>query len=179
MSHHPSKQPQDKQKHPTPMPSAATGAYMRRICYFSEDIDFSVPQAVIATQWLQAVIQQEGYKLIHLNFIFCSDHYLHQKNIQYLEHDTFTDVITFNHAEVASRVEGDIYISIDRVRDNAQHYQHTFMQELYIVMVHGVLHLLGYDDKTPATQALMRQKESTYVVHMSSLLDQQALAPNA
>ena len=133
------------------------------INYFTEDIVFDLPPPNATTQWLQAVIQQEGQTLGHLNFIFCTDNYLHAKNVQYLQHDTWTDVITFDHAEAPNLVEGDIYISIDRVRDNAQTYHQSFLQELYTVMVHGVLHLLGYKDKTPADQARMRQKEATYV----------------
>ena len=132
------------------------------ISYFTEDIDFALPEPARTTAWIQEAIQQEGYQLVHLNFIFCSDAYLHAKNLQYLQHDTLTDVITFDYAEAAQIVEGDIYISLDRVKENASHYHHTWLQELYTVMIHGVLHLVGYDDTSPAAQAQMRQQEAWY-----------------
>ena len=83
------------------------------ICSFAEDVAFVLPQPEAAAQWLQGVIQEEGQTLVHLNFVFCSDNYLHAKNVQYLQHDTWTDVITFDYAEAPEQVEGDVYISID------------------------------------------------------------------
>lgn len=133
-----------------------------RICYFTEEIDFTLQKPKLITTWIQEAIQQEGYELVHLNFIFCSDAYLHAKNLQYLHHNTLTDVITFDYAEATREVEGDIYISIECVSENAAIYQHTLMQELYTVMIHGVLHLLGYNDTDPAEQAQMREKEIIY-----------------
>ncbi len=133
------------------------------IDYFTEEISFSLVQPELTAAWIQEVIQQEGYQLIHLNFIFCSDPFLHAKNLQYLQHDTLTDVITFDYAETAQAIEGDIYISIERIKENATIYQHDFWQELYTVMIHGVLHLLGYQDQTPEEKAIMRQKENFYV----------------
>ena len=134
-----------------------------RICYFTEEIDFTLPKPKLTTTWIQEAIQQEGYELVHLNFIFCSDAYLRAKNLQYLQRNTLTDVITFDYAEAAKEVEGDIYISIERISENAAIYQHTLMQELYTVMIHGALHLLGYHDRDPAEQAQMREKEIIYV----------------
>ena len=136
---------------------------MAPICFFTEEVALTLPKPAATIAWLQAVIQQEGYQLVHLNFIFCSDRYLHERNVQYLQHDTLTDVLTFDYAEAARTVEGDIYISLERVRANAQVEQHPWVQELRTVMVHGVLHLLGYDDHTPADQALMRQREAFYL----------------
>jgi rRNA maturation RNase YbeY len=133
------------------------------IHYFTEDITFRLIQPQITSTWIQKVIHQEGYKLEHLNFIFCSDAFLLNKNLQYLQHDTLTDILTFDHAESPKVIEGDIYISIERVRDNATTYQHQFEQELYTVMIHGVLHLLGYPDESPTEAATMRQKEAFYV----------------
>lgn len=137
---------------------------MNDIYFFSEEVSFTLPDPAAKAAWIQSVIQQEGYALIQLNFIFCSDLYLHAKNIQYLQHDTLTDVLTFDYADTPNTIEGDIYISIDRVSANAQTWQQSFMQELQTVMVHGVLHLLGYEDQTPAAKALMRQKETEYIV---------------
>ncbi|XWN35421.1 MAG: rRNA maturation RNase YbeY [Roseivirga sp.] len=136
---------------------------MDPICFFTEEVTLTLPEPAATISWLQAVIQQEGYQLAHLNFIFCSDRYLHEKNVQYLQHDTLTDVLTFDYADAAKTIEGDIYISLERVQANAQVEQHPWVQELRTVMVHGVLHLLGYDDRTPADRALMRQKEAFYL----------------
>ena len=138
---------------------------MNDIYFFSEEVSFTLPDPAAKAAWIQSVIQKEGYALIQLNFIFCSDLYLHAKNIQYLQHDTLTDVLTFDYADTPRTIEGDIYISIDRVSANAQTWQQSFMQELQTVMVHGVLHLLGYEDQTPAAKALMRQKETEYITH--------------
>jgi probable rRNA maturation factor len=133
------------------------------IYYFAEDILFELPDQEVTATWIQQVITQEGAQLIHLNFIFCSDTYLHTQNVQYLQHDTLTDVITFSYSEEQHQLEGEVYISIDRVQDNAATYGVVFWQELYRVMVHGVLHLLGYGDKTAEEQAQMREKEDFYI----------------
>lgn len=136
---------------------------MNSISFFTEDIHFTLPHAASTAAWLKTVIQQEGYVQAQLNVIFCSDHYLHAYNLQYLGHDTLTDVLTFDYTDTPGTLEGDIYISIDRVKENALNWKQPFIQELHTVMVHGVLHLLGYADNTTATQTLMRQKEATYV----------------
>ncbi|MCU0317872.1 MAG: rRNA maturation RNase YbeY [Amoebophilaceae bacterium] len=136
---------------------------MSKIRFFSEETRFVLPAPAETASWIQAVIQQEGYVLAHLNIIFCSDHYLLIQNRRYLQHDTLTDVLTFDYADQAGIIEGDIYISIDRVRDNAQTWQQSFTEELQTVIVHGVLHLLGYDDQAPEAKALMRQKETEYM----------------
>ncbi|TDG95624.1 rRNA maturation RNase YbeY [Cardinium endosymbiont of Culicoides punctatus] len=133
------------------------------IYYFSENIGFSLKNKGEISIWLQSVIEQEQYALDHLNFIFCSDNYLHAKNKEYLGHDTLTDVITFDYTTTPKTVLGDIYISIDRVRDNAQYYKKKVKEELYTVMVHGVLHLLAYDDQTEEDKLIIREKESFYI----------------
>ncbi|ACE05720.1 hypothetical protein Aasi_0282 [Candidatus Amoebophilus asiaticus 5a2] len=134
------------------------------IYYFVEDIQFKLPNPKIITDWIHNVIQQENCQLVNLNFIFCSDNFLHKKNLKYLQHDTLTDVITFSYAEDQKNIEGEIYISIERVSDNATTYQIDFWQELYTVMIHGVLHLLGYNDETLLEQEEMRKKESIYML---------------
>lgn len=136
---------------------------MDNICFFSEEVSFALSDPEATATWIRSVIQQEGYLLAQLNFIFCSDLYLNAKNVQYLQHDTLTDVLTFDYTDTPGIIEGDIYISIDRVAANAKTWQHSFMKELRTVMVHGVLHLLGYEDQTPAAKALMRQKETEYI----------------
>lgn len=134
------------------------------IYYFVEDIQFELPDPKLTTKWIQNVIRQEDYQLVNLNFIFCSDQYLHEKNLRYLQHDTLTDVITFSYAENQKTIEGEIYISVERITENATTYQVSFWQELYTVMVHGVLHLLGYNDETISEQEAMREKERAYML---------------
>ena len=142
-----------------------------KIYYFLEDVDLVIKHKRKISNWLQAVIQQEGYRLAHLNFVFCSDPYLHQHNKAYLGHDTLTDVITFDYATSASSILGDIYISIERVKENAKVYQQSFLAELYTVMVHGLLHLLGYDDHTPEDKSVMREKELFYLRQLLQMMD--------
>ncbi|MEL6657665.1 MAG: rRNA maturation RNase YbeY [Bacteroidota bacterium] len=108
--------------------------------------------------WIEAVIQQHECTLGALSYIFCSDPYLHQLNVEYLDHDTLTDIITFPYAE-PPLVSGDLYISLDRVADNAQDRSLSFGQELRRVVIHGVLHLCGYGDKTDKEAARMRELE--------------------
>mgnify|MGYP001007901042 CR=1 FL=1 len=136
------------------------------IYYFSEEISFILKQKKKISAWLQMVIQQEGYTLIQLNFIFCSDSYLHAKNITYLGHDTLTDVITFNYATDPKTIFGDVYISIERVRENAKTYKRQMAAELYMVMVHGLLHLLSYNDQKKEEQLIIRKKETFYLMQL-------------
>ena len=108
--------------------------------------------------WLLKVAESEGYSVAALYYIFCNDQYLLELNQSYLSHDTFTDIITFDYSENRS-LSGDLFISIDRVRDNAETFKASFDVELRRVMVHGLLHLAGYGDKSPEDEQLMRRKE--------------------
>ena len=137
---------------------------MEAIQFFAEEVAFTLPTPAATAAWLRQVIRQEGYGLTQLNIIFCSDRYLHAHNLAYLQHDTLTDVLSFDHSDTPGTLEGDIYISIERVQENAPAAQLPWLHELHTVMVHGVLHLLGYDDHAPADQALMRQKEAFYLL---------------
>lgn len=132
-----------------------------------EDIHLALPDAELMQQWLHSLVERENGTLHRLTFIFCSDQYLHQLNRQYLQHDTLTDIITFPFRE-APVVEGDIFISIERIRDNATQFNVSFDRELHRVMAHGVLHLCGYLDKTPEDKKIMTQKENDAL----SLLEQ-------
>ena len=109
-----------------------------------------------------------GSRLQHITYIFCDDAYLLDLNEQYLNHDTLTDIITFHYSKLP-QIEGDIFISIERVHENAQTYQVTFDQELYRVIIHGVLHLCGYSDKTPTDKALMTEKENKALLQLHIL----------
>lgn len=128
------------------------------VFFTSEEIDFELDNEEVVIRWLEKIIEQEDKSLRLLNFIFCSDDYLLRLNLEYLDHDTLTDIITFPYAELPA-VEGDIFISIDRIKENARLYTVTFEQELHRVMAHGVLHLCGYGDKTDDEISMMRQKE--------------------
>ena len=133
------------------------------ICFFSEDITFNLQSKMIVKKWLKQVAEGAGYSIGDLNYIFCSDSYLLEMNKQYLGHDYFTDIITFDYCE-GNVLSGDLFISIDTVRDNASFYgADSFENELQRVMVHGLLHLIGYDDHTPEQQAVMREKENYYL----------------
>lgn len=129
------------------------------IQYHAEDIDFELHQTGQVSDWLTAVVAQEQGQLLMLNFIFCSDAYLHNINLEYLKHDDYTDVITFPYAD-PPQIHGDIFISIERVRENAHQFGTAFIDELHRIMVHGVLHLCGYGDKTPEDKARMTEKEN-------------------
>ena len=131
--------------------------------FFAEKTRFKLSNPRKTTSWIKAVIKKEGKKLSSLNYIFCTDEYLKEINIQYLNHKTYTDIITFNYNPSPKEIEGDIYISIDRVRDNAKIFKTDFQLELHRVLIHGVLHLLGFNDKSKSEKAVMREKEDTYL----------------
>ena len=132
------------------------------ISYFTEDIKFELKGKLLNNRWLKMVVGSEVKKMGDLSIIFCSDPYILDINLRYLQHDYFTDIITFDYCE-GDTVSGDLFISIDSVRENALFYGASFEDELDRVMVHGVLHLLGYDDHTPEEQAVMRARENYYV----------------
>ncbi len=132
------------------------------IRFYTEDVKFNLPQKQEVKKWLQAVILSEGKKTGEVSVIFCSDDYLLQINRQYLQHDYYTDIITFDYTE-GDTIGGDLFISVDTVRANAGEYRQTFEQELRRVMVHGVLHLCGYDDVTDAQRKVMRGAEDKYI----------------
>ncbi|HEY9885814.1 MAG TPA: rRNA maturation RNase YbeY, partial [Vampirovibrionales bacterium] len=118
------------------------------IQFFSEQTDFVLPKQSDFSEWISRCISKKGKSTGSLNFIFCSDEYLLTLNKEYLNHDTYTDIITFNYVE-EEIISGDIFISIDRVRENASALNIDFNEELSRVIIHGVLHLIGYRDKTP------------------------------
>ena len=131
---------------------------MSEINFFSEDIEFILPEEKKIRLWLLKISLKEEKTLETINFIFCSDPYLQKINKEYLNHDTFTDIITFPYGEDDS-LEGDIFISIDRIRENAVKFNISFNEELLRVMSHGIMHLCGYNDKNEKEQAEMRRKE--------------------
>lgn len=133
------------------------------IHFFLEDISFTLKQKGLIKSWVKNIIVEEGFKLKELNFIFCSDNYLLSMNQDYLKHDTLTDIITFDNSEQKRVIVGDIFISLERIRENAQSFKVTTESELHRVMIHGTLHLLGYADKGKEAKALMTSKEDLYL----------------
>lgn len=132
------------------------------VSYFLQDIDFVFKHKRLNNSWLKLVAESEIKKLGNINIIFCSDNYILDVNLKYLGHDYFTDIITFDYCE-KDILSGDLFISIDTVRDNAEFYKTEFNDELNRVIVHGLLHLIGYDDHTPEEQKIMREKENYYL----------------
>lgn len=130
-----------------------------RINFFSEDLSYQLEEADKTRQWIERIIV--GHKMLTgaINYIFCSDEYLHQINLDYLAHDTYTDIITFDHSEEEFLITGDIYVSIDRVEDNAKRFNVPFEKELRRVMIHGILHLIGFGDHSDEEKEIMRKKE--------------------
>ena len=129
------------------------------IYFFSENISFTLEEADKTRAWIEQVLIADGYKEKNINYIFCSDDHLLALNSKYLNHVTFTDIITFDHSEESESLEADIYISIERVRENADSLKKNFNDELHRVIIHGLLHLIGFKDKTEAEKQEMRIKE--------------------
>ena len=132
------------------------------ISYFTQDTDFEFKGKRLTSRWLKEVAASEGRKMGDVSVIFCSDKYLLDINKKYLGHDYYTDIITFDYCE-GDTLNGDLFISIDTVRANADFYGATFHEELSRVIVHGVLHLIGYDDHTEEDVKQMRAKENEYL----------------
>lgn len=139
-----------------------------KISFHYEDIQFILPNHLLIVDWIYKTIINETKILRQVNYIFCSDNYLHKINLEYLNHDTFTDVITFPYTD-GNIIEGDIFISIDRIRENAKSFEVAFKNELHRVMIHGTLHLLGYLDKTNEEKAQMTQMEDKYLSKLNGM----------
>jgi len=137
---------------------------MERINFFSEETDFVIDQPPLIINWLEAIAKQENQEIDTLNYVFCSDEYLLKINRDYLQHDYYTDIITFDNRDGANDpIESDIFVSIDRVMENASEQNIPFENELKRVLAHGLLHLLGFNDKTVDQQKVMREKEEAYL----------------
>lgn len=136
---------------------------MASINFFSQKPRFKLSNSKKISSWIKKTIEKEDASLISLNYVFCSDDYLGDINIKFLKHKTLTDIITFNYNPSKTEIEGEIYISVDRVRENAQTFETDFQTELNRVIIHGVLHLLGYNDKNKSQKKVMREKEDSYL----------------
>ncbi|MDP3443496.1 MAG: rRNA maturation RNase YbeY [Ignavibacteria bacterium] len=131
--------------------------------YFTQDKVFSFKNRKINSEWIKKVISEQsrsaGFSLGDINIIFCSDPFILELNNKYLKHNYFTDIITFDNSQ-GNLISGDLYISIDTVKSNAKEYSVTFENELHRVIIHGILHLLGYDDKTKDQSNVMKEMEN-------------------
>ena len=125
---------------------------------FNYETDFNLSDEKLLENWVQNVIIHHGFELGEINYIFCDDTYLHDLNVKFLQHDTLTDIISFDNS-LGKMVAGDIYISIERVEDNAKDFKVYFDDELHRVMIHGVLHYMGFKDKSEEDKVIMRGEE--------------------
>lgn len=133
------------------------------INFYNEDVAFRLTDRRVLKQWIKETVETEMKLTGEVSFIFVSDQYLLQINQQYLKHDTLTDVVTFDYSE-GDHISGDIFISVPRVKENAATFAVDFRDELHRVMIHGVLHLIGYKDKTKFDEQTMREKEDYYLL---------------
>ena len=129
---------------------------------FNFETDFELKNEAELTDWIKKTISNESCEVGEINYIFCDDDYVHKINVEYLNHDTFTDIISFDYS-VGKELHGDVFISIDRVKENAEEFEVSFTDELHRVMIHGILHYCGYKDKTDEEAKLMRSKEDFYL----------------
>ncbi|MFD1161335.1 rRNA maturation RNase YbeY [Hwangdonia seohaensis] len=129
---------------------------------FNYETDFSLENEEAVSSWISQTISTEGLKEDDINYVFCDDAYLHKLNVEFLNHDTLTDIISFDYS-VGKIIQGDIFISVERVADNAKDFNTPFEEELHRVIIHGILHYCGYKDKTEEDAKEMRNKENHYL----------------
>ncbi len=125
---------------------------------FNYETDFTLSNESLYEEWISRIIDSEGFDEGEINYIFCDDDYLHKINVDYLDHDTLTDIISFDYTE-GNLLQGDIFVSVERVRENANDFNVAFGDEIKRVLSHGILHYCGYKDKSPEDELLMRSKE--------------------
>jgi rRNA maturation RNase YbeY len=129
------------------------------INFFQEETSFLLDKKLLRKKWLKSIAETEKFKILDLNYIFCNDEYLHKMNLEYLDHNTYTDIITFDNSEDEKTIEGDIFISIERVKENSEKLDVSIQDELSRVISHGLFHLMGYKDKKKEEAEIMRSKE--------------------
>lgn len=130
------------------------------IHFFQEDIQYSLKNKRALKNWIAGVLDQYGFKKFSINYILCSNEYILKINRDFLQHDYYTDIITFNNSIDEKILESDIFISLDTIQENSNRFRVTLEDELHRVMIHGILHLLGYHDKTTKQKQQMRQLEN-------------------
>ena len=129
---------------------------------FNYETDFILESEEEVTKWVIETISAEGFKLEEVNYVFCDDDYLHKLNVEFLKHDTLTDIISFDYS-IGKIIQGDVFISVERVKENAKDFGINFIEELHRVIIHGILHYCGYKDKTVEEAKTMRNKENFYL----------------
>ena len=129
---------------------------------FNYETELDLHSEDLIANWISSTILAEGFKLEEINYVFCDDDYFHKLNVEFLSHDTLTDIISFDYS-LGKTIQGDIFISVERVADNANDYGVEFLQELNRVIIHGILHYCGYKDKTEEDARIMRKKEDHYL----------------
>ncbi len=133
---------------------------------FNSETAFTLNNETKTSKWIQSIIESEGFEVLEINYIFCDDIYLNKINVEFLNHDTFTDIISFDYS-LGNQIGGDIYISVERVRENAENFNVTFENELHRVLIHGVLHYMGFKDKTEKDKKEMRNKEESCLLSLN------------
>ncbi len=134
---------------------------------FNSETTFTLDNETKTSKWIQSIIESEGFEVLEINYVFCDDIYLNKINVEFLNHDTFTDIISFDYS-LGNQIGGDIYISVERVRENAENFNVTFENELHRVLIHGVLHYMGFKDKTEKDKTEMRNKEEFCLLSLNS-----------
>jgi len=144
------------------------------IRFYVHELDFHLLDQRHLRNWIMVLCQKAHKQHIELDYIFCTDEYLLEINKEHLQHDYYTDIITFDYNEDMAQVKGELYLSVDRIRENASENRVSFADELHRVMIHGVLHLLGYGDKTPADEKQMRRLENEVLLERTFHVKQYA-----
>ncbi len=136
---------------------------MAYINFINEDVSYLLKNKKLIKAWITNTVQSENQSIEEINIIFASDKYIHSINNEYLKHDTYTDIITFQYNEINNPIHSDLFISLDRVKENAQLFNQRFTDELHRILIHGTLHLVGYHDKKQADKLIMTSKEDYYL----------------
>ena len=134
---------------------------------FNYETDFILDDEPSLKNWINSVASEQEFELGEINYIFCDDAYLHKLNVEFLDHDTFTDIISFDNS-LGKLLNGDIFISVERVKDNAAEFKVSFQEELQRVMIHGILHYMGYKDKSEGEKEEMRKQENLAIIKISN-----------
>jgi rRNA maturation RNase YbeY len=142
------------------------------IQFFAEDVDMPTLHKTVLRNWIKAVAESHGKKVGEVSYIFCNDDKILEVNRQYLQHDYYTDIITFDYTE-GNRIGGDLFISLDTVRTNAEQFEQDYNTELHRVIIHGILHLCGIDDKAPGAREVMEGHENEALRMLAQLEQQQ------
>lgn len=136
---------------------------------FNFETDFELKNKSNLQRWISEIIISEGFEMGEIVYIFCDDEYLHKLNVEFLDHDTLTDIISFDY-RVGKQINGEIYISVERVIDNSKDFDTNFEEELHRVMIHGILHFCGYKDKSDTDEQTMRNKENEALKDLNALM---------